>query len=218
MVTTDRSLTGASRLLHGPATIVPGVRVCLAVSADRFTFINEMTPMLRQHRVLRLITCSVVLAASACTESNAPTSPATTLTVVSPAGGATNVAVASPIVLTFSGPMGQGMEAYMDVHAGTTAAATMAMTCTWSVDRTALICTHAPMTSGTMYTIHVGGGMMDADDMPIGMGDMINQMGGMWLQPGMNGGMHAGQPMNMMGAGWMGTNGNYGMIFTFTTS
>ena len=175
--------------------------------------------MLRQHRVLRLITCSVVLAASACTESSAPTSPATTLTGVSPAGGATSVAVASPIVLTFSGPMGQGMEAYMDVHAGTTAAATMAMTCTWSVDRTTLTCTHAaPMAGGTMYTIHVGGGMMDADDMPIGMGDMINQMGGMWLQPGMNGGTHAGQPMNMMGAGWMGANGNYGMIFTFTTS
>jgi len=170
-------------------------------------------------RFVTLLACSAVVAASACTESNAPTSPATTLTVVSPAGGATSVAVASPIVLTFSGPMGQGMEAYKDVHVGTTAGATMAMTCTWSVDRTALTCTHAaPMASGTMYTIHVGGGMMDADDVPIGMDAMINQMGGMWLQSGMNGGMHAGQPMNMMGAGWMGTNGNYGMIFTFTTS
>lgn len=60
--------------------------------------------------------------------------------------------------------------------------------------------------------------MMDADDMPVDLDDMVGQMGGMWLQPGMAGGMHGGQPTNMMGAGWMGANGSYGMIFTFTTS
>jgi hypothetical protein len=174
--------------------------------------------MLIQRWVVGLVACSVVLAASACTESNAPANPATTLTAVSPVGGATNVAINAPVVLTFSGAMGDGMEAYMDLHMGTTASATMPMTCTWSVDRTTLTCTHAAFANGATYTIHVGGGMMDADDMPIGMGDMMNQMGGMWLQPGMNGGMHAGQPMNMMGSGWMGTNGNYGMMFTFTTS
>lgn len=166
-----------------------------------------------------LLGCGVLLVAAACGDSGTdPATPATTLTEVSPVGGATNVGVDAPIVLTFSGAMGTGMETLMNLHMGTAAAATMPMTCAWSVDRTTLTCTHAAFANGATYTIHVGGGMMDADDMPIGMGGMIDQMGGMWLQPGMNGGMHAGQPMGMMGSGWMGTNGDYGMTFTFTTN
>ncbi|HQR18129.1 MAG TPA: hypothetical protein PK948_07150, partial [Gemmatimonadales bacterium] len=61
-------------------------------------------------------------------------------------------------------------------------------------------------------------GMKDADGMPVGMGDMMAQMGGVWLTSGMMGGVHAGQPMGTMGSGWMGANGSYGMMFTFTTS
>jgi hypothetical protein len=142
--------------------------------------------------------------------------PATTLALVSPAGGATNVAPAAAISLTFSGPMAQGMENYMDVHAGTAADAVMPMTCTWSADRVTLTCTHAaPFAAGSMYTIHVGAGMTDANGHVV---NMANMMGGTWLMPGMMGGMHAGQPMNMMGAGWQGSNGSYGMMFTFTTA
>jgi hypothetical protein len=145
--------------------------------------------------------------------------PATTLALVSPAGGATNVAPTAAISMTFSGPMAQGMENYMDVHAGTAADAIMPMTCTWSADRTTLTCTHAaPFAGASTYTIHVGGGMMDANGHPIDMDAMVNMMGGVWLMPGMMGGMHAGQPMNMMGQGWQGTNGSYGMMFTFTTA
>ena len=175
--------------------------------------------MFRTKMLITLSACTALTAGLACSDGgNGPNTPATTLTTVSPTGGATNVAIDAPIVLTFSGAMGTGMEALMDLHMGTAAAATMPMTCTWSADRTTVTCTHAAFASGATYTMHVGGGMMDADDMPIGMGDMVNQMGGMWLQPGMNGGMHAGQPMNMMGSGWMGSNGNYGMTFTFTTA
>lgn len=175
--------------------------------------------MFRPRMYAALLAFSALLGSAACSDgSNGPTTPETAMTAVSPVGGATNVAIDAPVVLTFSGPMGQGVEAYMDVHQGTAAATTMAMTCAWSVDRTTLTCTHAAFASGTVYTVHVGGGMMDANDMPIGMDDMVGQMGGMWLQPGMNGGMHAGQPMNMMESGWMGSNGNYGMMITFTTS
>lgn len=176
--------------------------------------------MFTPRRIAALVVCSAALSAVACADNaNAPTAPAAALTAVAPSGGATNVDVATPIKLTFSGPMGQGMEAYVDMHAGTSADAVMPMSCTWSGDRTILTCTHAaPMAPGAMYTIHVGGGMMDADDMPVDLDDMVGQMGGMWLQPGMAGGMHGGQPTNMMGAGWMGANGSYGMIFTFTTS
>jgi len=33
----------------------------------------------------------------------------------------------------------------------------------------------------------------------------------------MPGGMHGGQMMGMMGAGWKGMNNTFGMIFTFST-
>lgn len=160
---------------------------------------------------------SAALFTTACSDSTG-TIPMTNLTNVSPAGDATGVAVTAPVVLSFSGSMGQGMEAYMDVHQGTAADATVPMTCTWSADRTTLTCTHAALfAAGTMYTVHVGGGMKDADGMPVGMGDMMTQ-GGAWLASGMMGGMHAGQPMGSMAPGWMGANGSYGMMFTFTTS
>lgn len=174
--------------------------------------------MLRPRMVSALLATAAVSFTAACSDSTGPTT-TTTLTTVSPAGNATGVALTAPVVLTFSDSMGQGMEAYMDVHQGTAADGTMAMTCTWSADRTTLTCTHAsPFAPGTMSTVHVGAGMKDADGMPVGMGDMMAQMGGVWLTSGMMGGMHAGQPMGSMGPGWMGANGSYGMMFTFTTS
>jgi len=167
-----------------------------------------------------LVACGALMLAVGCSDgSSAPNQTTTSLTLVSPAGDATNVDPVATISLTFSGPMAQGMEDYMDVHAGTTADATVPMTCTWSADRTTLTCTHAaPFVAASMYTIHVGAGMMDANGHVINMQAMVNTMAGTWLMPGMMGDMHAGQPMNMMGAGWKGSNGSYGMMFTFTTA
>ena len=138
----------------------------------------------------RLVACSAFLVAIGCSSSdNAPNQTTTTLTLVSPAGGATNVDPAAPVRLTFSGPMAQGMENYVDLHQGTAADATMPMTCVWSADRTTLTCTHAaPLAAGSTYTIHVGGGMMDANGHSIDMDAMVTTMGGVWLMPGMMGG------------------------------
>lgn len=171
-------------------------------------------------QITGLLVFSTALFTIACNDSNAPAnSTPTTLTLVSPAGGATAVVTTASVVLTFSGPMAQGMDSLMDVHQGTTAGALMPMTCSWSGGRTTLTCTHAaPFAGGATYTIHVGAGMMDANDMPIDMDAMVTQMGGVWLQSGMMGGMHAGQPTSGMGSGWHGANGSYGMMFTFTTS
>jgi hypothetical protein len=66
--------------------------------------------------------------------------------------------------------------------------------------------------------IHLGGGMMDADDQPVNMEQHGLAMGGQWLMAGMMGGIHAGSPMHMLGAGWRGANGSYGMVFPFTTA
>ena len=176
--------------------------------------------MVRTRPLTALLALGALLGGLGCSDGGTgPAIPATTLTTVSPAGGATNVAIDAPIVLTFSGPMSQGMEAYMDVHQGTTADGIIPMACTWSADRTTLTCTHATaFAHASTCTIHVGAGMTDADGQPVGMGNMMSQMGGVWLTSGMMGGMHAGQPIGSMGSGWMGSNGSYGMMFTFTTS
>jgi len=63
----------------------------------------------------------------------------------------------------------------------------------------------------TRYTLHIGGGMMDADDHPVDLGLMGPQMGGQWAM----GASHHGP---MMGNGWRGSNGSYGMSFSFTTA
>jgi hypothetical protein len=137
---------------------------------------------------------------------------------VSPAGGATGMAVGSPITLRFSGAMGAGMEQYLDLHMGDLSGPEVAMSCAWSADRTQLTCTPgSPLASRTTYAIHVGGGMMTsggaAVDYTAGLG-----MGGQWIMGGMMTGTHGGMQWGMMGSGWRNANGSYGMVFTFTTA
>ena len=149
-----------------------------------------------------------------------PTSAAsgTVMSFVSPTGNATGVPATTGVVVRFSHGMASGMEQYMDLHEGDTSGPVVPMTCGWSSDRTTVTC--QPSTAlmpQTRYTIHMGDGMMDADDHPVSMDQGLG-MGGQWLMPGMMGGTHAGSPMGMMGSGWHGTNGSYGMTFPFTTA
>jgi hypothetical protein len=149
-----------------------------------------------------------------------PTSTASTtvLAAVVPGGNSVAVPASTPIVMRFNRAMMAGMEKYMDLHEGDTSGPTMPMSCSWSSDRTVLTCQPAtPLKAQTRYTIHVGDSMMDADDHPANM-DPGLAMGGQWLMNGMMGGMHAGSPMGMMGSGWLGSNGSYGMVFSFTTA
>jgi len=136
---------------------------------------------------------------------------------VSPAGGATGMAVGSPITFRFSGPMGAGVEQYVDLHMGDLSGAEVGMSCAWSADRTQLTCTPgSPLASRTTYALHMGGGMMSAGgvavDYTAGLG-----MGGQWIMGGMMTGTHGGMGWGMMGSGWRNANGSYGMVFTFTT-
>jgi hypothetical protein len=137
---------------------------------------------------------------------------------VSPMGGATGMAVGSPITFRFSGAMGAGMEQYVDLHMGDLSGAEVPMTCAWSTDRTQLTCTPgSPLAAHTTYAIHLGGGMMSAGgaavDYAAGLG-----MGGQWIMGGMMTSSHGGMPWGMMGSGWHNANGSYGMVFTFTTA
>ena len=141
----------------------------------------------------------------------------TALISVSPANGATNVVTNASMVLTFSAPMMAGMEQYVDLHPGNLGAATMPMTCNWSANATVLTCTpNAPMAGGTTYLLHCGGGLQDSNAKPVEM--MSGPMAGTTVTSGMMpGGMHAGQPMGMMGSGWQGPGGTFGMMFSFST-
>ena len=137
---------------------------------------------------------------------------------VSPAGGATGMAVGSPMTFRFSGAMGTGMEQYVDLHMGDLSGAEIAMSCAWSADRTQLTCTpSSPLASRTTYALHLGGGMMGsgggAVDYTAGLG-----MGGQWIMGGMMTGTHGGMAWGMMGNAWRSANGSYGMVFTFTTA
>ena len=113
--------------------------------------------------------------------------------------------------------MASGMEMYVSLHEGDVTGPTIPGAMTWSGDRTTLTFTPAaPLKSATAYTLHIGGGMKDADGNPI---DMTSQgmMGGQWASGSMmnGGGMMSGQEI---GAGWQGSNGMYGMVFTFRTA
>jgi hypothetical protein len=137
---------------------------------------------------------------------------------VSPVGGATGMAVGSPMTFRFSGAMGTGMEQYVDLHMGDLSGAEIAMSCAWSADRTQMTCTpSSPLASRTTYALHLGGGMMGsgggAVDYAAGLG-----MGGQWIMGGMMTGTHGGMAWGTMGSGWHNANGSYGMVFTFTTA
>jgi hypothetical protein len=163
---------------------------------------------------------ALIAVIAACNTS--PTAPAarTSLVVVAPTGGATAVSPTTAVTMTFSHAMMPGMQTYADLHVGSVTGPVVSCTATWSSDSMTLTLTPmAPLVHGTMYSLHVGGGMRDADGQIIDMSQYGPMMGGDWADGGM---MTGGGMMNPshdeMGPGWQGTNGMYGMVFSFTTS
>lgn len=165
------------------------------------------------HATVRSLVAGAVILSSACSSSMMDTELATQLLSVSPRGGTTNVVTSSDIVLTFDQPMMAGMEQYLALHQGAVTGATMPMGCNWSNAQRTLTCRSSqPLASATRYVIHMGGGMMDANGLRVGMESSGVGMGGQWVGSG----MMTGQA-SMMGNGWKHTNGSYGMAFEFTT-
>ncbi len=143
----------------------------------------------------------------------------TFLMSVSPRGSATRVATTTSIVLTFSHAMAAGMEQYVDLHEGDLSAPTVALSCSWSGDRTTLTCAPAePLKPGTHYTTHIGAGVTDAGAGAVDFDQYRAALGGQWVMGGMMGTTHGGMGMGSLGAGWRGANGSYGMAFPFTTA
>ena len=143
----------------------------------------------------------------------------TLMMAVSPVGNSTQVPVTSPIVVTFSSSMASGMEQYVDLHEGDVSGPTVPMTCSWSGNRTTLTCHPvAPLAPQILYTIHIGGGLKDANGRVVDLEQYRSAVGGQWIMAGMMGSTHAGMPMGALSAGWLGSNGSYGLAIAFTSS
>lgn len=164
---------------------------------------------------------------AACSRGDTPLAPetgngTTELVSVIPAGGSTDADPNGPVTVEFSHPMHSGMEAYADLHEGDVSGRTVEGTWTWSDDYTTLTFTPAqPLRLATTYVIHLGGGMMDADDRPVDFQQYGPGLGGEWATSGMMNGGEPGGMMNggdHMGEGWQDDHGSYGMIFTFSTA
>lgn len=158
-------------------------------------------------------------AAAACGNESVTPSLTTSLLEVTPQAGATEVARDGAIIVRFSGPMGMGMENYVDLHRGTIDGPTVPMSCSWSVDRSTLTCTPSvPLEERMEYTLHMGSGVLDANGDQVMMEQPGMGMGGRVITSGMMGGMHSGQPTTMMGPGWRDADGHLGLMFDFMTS
>jgi Bacterial Ig-like domain len=161
----------------------------------------------------------IVIAAGCGGESVAPVL-STELAAVVPAGGAVGVDAGTVVTVTFTHSMMVGMEDYMVLHKGDVTGPLVAGTWSWSADRLqAIFHPSSPLEPKTMYTIHVGGGMMDEDGDEVGFNHYGHQMGGVWATGQMmSGGMMGGSTGWMMGEGWRSAGGVYGMLFSFTTA
>lgn len=145
----------------------------------------------------------------------------TALLSVAPAGGAAGVAVDEEVVVTFNHAMHDHAVDFAAVHEGDVAGPAVAGTWVLEESRKVMRFTpDQPWKRGTVYTIHLGGGMQDAQGHMVEFASHGMSMGGMWANGGMMGGGmmgDAGHPH--MGAGWKHpANGSYGMVFTFTTA
>lgn len=137
---------------------------------------------------------------------------AVSLQSISPANGMNGVAITMPMTMRFSGAMGMNMERYVALHEGTLSGAVVPGRWTWSADRRTLTFTpDTPLRARTNYIIHMGGGLQGGNGMPVDYASCA-ALGGRGATGAMMGGA-----TGMMGDGWKGADGGYGMIFSFTT-
>jgi len=138
---------------------------------------------------------------------------------VSPRGGETGVGTGPSIHLAFGAPMAPGMERYVDLHLGDLDGPTLAMSCSWSIDRTRLDCDpDEPLHPNTTYWVHLGGGMSAMSGQPVDLDAFGPSYGGRSVSGALTRGHHAGQPWGEMASPWHHAGGGYGIAFPFTTA
>jgi hypothetical protein len=156
---------------------------------------------------------AVAVGAAACDDGTTTIEAETALLSVTPEAGAVDVATDAPIEATFDGPMHDHAADYADLHRGDVNGPMVGGEWSMGSDGTTLHFTpDESLEPGTEYTLHLGGGMMDAEGHAVDMGSHGTSMGGMWA----DGGMMSGGMGSHMGEGWQHENGSYGMVFNFT--
>ncbi|ODT00130.1 MAG: hypothetical protein ABS52_18940 [Gemmatimonadetes bacterium SCN 70-22] len=175
-------------------------------------------PIAQRHIRIGLLAVGTITLMAACTGATMMSglNPAGSVSLQSlaPANGVTGVSVTMPMTMRFSGPLGTGMERYLALHETSISGQVVAGMWSWSADRrTVVFAPDAPLKSRTTYVIHMGGGMRDAAGSPLDYG-ACGGMGGRAVV----GGMMGGSGTEMMGPGWKGLDGSYGMSFSFTTA
>jgi hypothetical protein len=149
---------------------------------------------------------------------NPPAGDTTALVAVIPQGGSTDVDPAATFVMEFDDSMQDGMEMYASMHTGDVMGPEVDGIWTWSENHTHLEFNPTQdLMPGTEYTMHMGGGMMDAAGHVLDLETHGPGMGGEWATDGvMNPGGGGGHPHT--GEGWQHSNGSSGMLFSFSTA
>lgn len=171
----------------------------------------------RTTRMLAIVS-SVAIGGAACDDGTTTLEPETTLLSVAPEGGASNVALDAPVEVMFDGSMHDHAADYAAVHEGDVTGPTVQGT--WRMEEDGVVLRFMPdhdWQTGTEYTVHLGGGMMDAEGHVVDFESHGMEMGGMWADGSMMGGGMMGGQHPHMGEGWQHENGSYGMVFSFTT-
>lgn len=180
----------------------------------------------RKKAGLALVAGLAMIAAACGKDTTGPLQAPTQLLSVVPQGGATNVDPTQPVTVTFSHPLAERMAEYASLHEGDVTGPEVSGT--WALQQGDSVLVFTPdqaLKRATEYTVHLGGGMMDAAGNDVGFDMYGSMMGGEWATDGMMmggggmGGMMGGNgPNPEMGDGWQGSNGMYGMVFSFTTA
>ena len=88
---------------------------------------------------------------------------------------------AGAITITFSWPMQIGMEMYAALHQGPVTGPEIEGTWSWmdGGQRLQFVPT-TPLAAATMHTVHLGGGMLDANGDRVGLDSCVTRHGGQW--------------------------------------
>lgn len=176
----------------------------------------------RSRSAATLAAAMLVLGLTACSDDDLTAPPAggtTALVAVIPEGGSADVDPASTFVMQFDDSMQDGMEMYAAMHTGDVTGPEVDGTWAWNQDHTHLEFNPTQdLMPGSDYTMHIGGGMLDAGGRMVDLETHGPGMGGEWATGEMMdpGGMMGGH--DHMGAGWQDSHGSYGMAFGFTVS
>ena len=149
----------------------------------------------------------------------------TSLLFVSPTAEATLVSVLDVIEVGFDAPVAAGVMHPIALQVGDCPGPVVPGTWTRSPDGMALrFSPTVPLSPGTRYSIHVGGGITDTQGAVVDLERHGLAEGGSWVTQAMVMGMPStGMGMGMgstlhSGPEWRYPNGQYGLSFSFTTA